>query len=108
MDPERNAVLTDIGGRRDGFKHWQISWNGEIIGFTARDDGIYGGESQNVLLGIDWYVVSMKIPESLKPKRAEVMGLIKDALEAYGLKFSHTTVECHVKFNPRLIQNHIL
>lgn len=108
MDPERNAVLTSAGGLSNGFKHWEITWSGEIIAFTAQDTRKYGGETQNILMGVDWYVVSMKIPESLKPKRAEVMGLIKEALEAYGLMYAPKQVECHAKFNPRLIQNHIL
>lgn len=105
VDPERKAVLKHIKGYSTGDKDWEIHWNGEIIGFTARDNRQYGGETKNILMGIDWFVASMKIPQSLEGRRAEVMGIIKDAMEAYSLKYSRMKVDCHVQFDQRLIRN---
>lgn len=104
VDPERNAVLKHIKGYSTGDKDWEIHWNGEVIGFTARDNRKYGGETKNILIGIDWFVASLKIPDSLKDKRSEIMGLIRDSMKAYGLKFPELNVECHVQFDQRLIR----
>ncbi|QQG36856.1 MAG: hypothetical protein HYS17_03530 [Micavibrio aeruginosavorus] len=103
-DPERNIELRSIRGYSTGDKDWEIHWNGEVIGFTARDNPKYGGETKNILMGIDWYVASMKIPQHLESKRAEVMGVIKEAMEAYGLKYSRMKVDCRVQFDQRLIR----
>lgn len=102
MDPERRVILQSRGGRSDGYKHWEINWNGEVIGFTAMDTPTYGGETKNIIMRVDWFVASMKIPENLKDRRSEVMGVIKEAMEAYGLSYLPLKVESHIQFDSRL------
>lgn len=103
MDPERNAILQSRGGRSDGYKHWEIDWNGEVLGFTARDHRQYGGETKNIPMGIEWFVASMKIPEGLKEKRSEIMGMIKESLDAEW-KNSGFQGCAVIKFDSRLIR----
>lgn len=104
VDPERNAVLYQVAGSRSGYKDWEINWNGDVIGFSAKDTSSYGGETRNILEGMEWYVHSLKIPESHKDRRSEVMGIIKEALEAYVLVYAPRKIDSHVKFNPGLIR----
>lgn len=104
-DPERNAILEHTRGWSNGDKDWEISWNGEIIGFTARGTKTYGGETKNIPVAIEWFIASMKIPEHLAARKAEVIGIIKEAMEVQGLGPSFPDGPVTVKFDQRLIRN---
>lgn len=82
MDPERDAILISKGGGGDSYKFWELIWNGQAIGFMAKDTNTYGGEHRRALLAIHWLIVSMDIPEDLRPRREEIKGLIKESMEA--------------------------
>ncbi len=75
-----------------------------MIGFTAKDTRKYGGETQNIPVGIEWFIASMKIPENLKDKRSQIMEMIKNSMEAQGLGPSFEGYPSTVVFDPRLIR----
>jgi len=66
VDRDRNAVLRSVRGYSSGEKEWEIDWDSEVFSWMAKDARKYGGPRQNTPIGIDWFVTSMKIPESLK------------------------------------------
>ncbi len=103
VDHERNAVLRSVQGYSSGYKEWEIDWDGEVFGWMAKDTRKYGGPHQNTPIGIDWFVASMKIPESLKDRRVEIMEMIKDSLQAKWKK-SGWDGDAKVEFDPRLMR----
>lgn len=64
---------------------------------------MYGGKTQNIPMGIEWLIASMKIPEDLKEKRSEIMGMIKESLEVRWAT-SGFEGQAIVKFDQRLIR----
>jgi hypothetical protein len=103
-DPEQNAVLSPVRGYSSGHKDWQLNWNGDVFGFTAKDTTHYGGKTENIPIGIEWFIASINIPETLQSKRPEIIKMIKEAMEAEGLGVSFDGYPSKVIFDPRLIR----
>ena len=79
--------------------------NGQTFRFIAKNNNIYGGEKKNKVVAIEWFIASMQIPEKLKDKRSEVMGLIKETMEVHGMMGRpNWDGKSTVKFDQRLIQ----
>jgi hypothetical protein len=89
-DPERNAVLGSKGGTSDGYKFWTLTWNDQIIEFTAKDRKTYGGERGQTPLAQHWMIVSMNIPENLLGRLDEIKELVKASMEATYLYYVPT------------------
>lgn len=103
IDKERNAELISVMGYSSGHKEWKINWGDESFKFTAKDTMTYGGERQNTPIAVEWFVESMKIPESLADKKSKLLAMVKEALEAKGVgaRFKGPAV---VKFHQRFIR----
>lgn len=104
IDPERNAVLRGIQGFTSGFSDWEIQWSEGTIGFRAKDKTKYGGENGKTPIAVDWFIASVKIPESLKARRAEAFAMIEDSLKGYGSGLIGYRVKTTVEFDPQLIR----
>ncbi len=103
-DSERNAELVIVRGYRSGDKDWKINWNGDVFGFTAKDTTQYGGKTGNIAVSIEWFIASMDIPDKLKEKRADIMTMIKEAMEVEGMGVGFDGRPSTVVFDSRLIR----
>ena len=103
-DPDRKLKLLSVRGFSTGDKEFQIIWGDDSFSFVAKDTIHYGGERGQTPIGVDWFVGSMKIPDVLMDRKLEIMGIIKEALEAqWKWKGSPFSGEATVRFDPRLI-----
>lgn len=103
IDPERNIRLIGAGGLSDGIKLWEIEWGEKRFEFKAKDSRAYGGAMGNTPIGVHWFVASMKIPENLKGRRAEIIKIIEESLKAKW-KLSGWEGEATIEFDSRLIR----
>ncbi len=92
IDYERDAILT-LGAEkfrmipRVPSNAFTLTWNGEQIEFVAKhtlkllnDDGSRTEKR--------YEIVKCFYPEKLKPLKAEIIQLVTEALDAYGISFS--------------------
>ena len=103
VDVERDVTLITRGGEdRERMSSFEMNWQGQLIKFLAiREQGATIANHKNIVV---WEVVGVDIPPSLHKKKSEILSMIKEGLDAYGLYYSCRHVaEVKVKFSEKLI-----
>ena len=93
IDYERDAYLVSKGtchGRESysGGREFELIYKGTTTTFAAYMDMEMVGSQANV----HWELFQLKIPNSLQPQKNDVIRLIEEALDAFGVFYDRSSV----------------
>lgn len=106
VDVERNIILRapTAGPERSVF--FELEMEDEVVKFMATYELHRTGEKhkdRNVC-NINWRIVQTSIPESMKDKKDEIWGIVREALDVYGFGHQKNDInEVSITVSPKLL-----
>lgn len=106
IDYKRNATLKFIGktgGSSQNIDCYELVWNGHVINFHTSLDHESHSVGDTKIFTLVHNINFLKIPEALKDKKSEILRLIQEALEEYGISYQNQNIkEIKVNYAPGL------
>ena len=86
IDWESGAYLVSNGivAAHRGLHRFSFHWKGEKIDFEAQEKEVFDDKKNK---SIHWTFFRVGIPEHMQDHRAEISGMIRQALEIHGLHY---------------------
>lgn len=99
VDSERGIILSSERGYSTGHHDYKIVWQDAAFEFNALETI---ETDRKTYAKIHWEIGSVKIPDNLQDKRAEVFKIIEEALAVRSHKGESENVDVTIKFHPRI------
>lgn len=100
-DPERNVELKFTYGDRDGYENYELLWDNLKIGIGTTK--ISNKRDSNEKFDVTWNIQKVGIPSNLPYTKSEVLQMVRDAFEAYGLFHDKDRVDSvKINFSPKI------
>ncbi len=80
IDEQKNAVFRykkGTGGSSDPMEVFELCWNDDVITAVVKPNVLNNKE-------IEYQLRAITIPDALKAKKEEIIGLVTEALDVYG------------------------